>query len=235
MFITSGLFISIKYYKYYKLLSNILINLANAHEDDFWEENLYMNSSKNLNKMIKVSLLVAISVVLMYFDFPIIPSFPWLQIDLSEVPALMGGFAYGPITGGAIVILKVVLRFLLKGTGTAFVGEIANIIVGLALIMPATYIYHRNKSKKTAIIGMINGALVMQVAGILANVYILLPLFGMDMKGAALANYIFFGLIPFNAIKAAIVSVLTYLLYKKVSKSIFKVDSKFENRNKKIA
>ena len=48
MFITSGLFISIKYYKYYKLLSNILINLANAHEDDFWEENLYMNSSKNL-------------------------------------------------------------------------------------------------------------------------------------------------------------------------------------------
>lgn len=194
-----------------------------------------MNSSKNLNKMIKVSLLVAISVVLMYFDFPIIPAFPWLQIDLSEVPALMGGFAYGPITGGAIVILKVVLRFLLKGTGTVFVGEIANIIVGLALIMPATYIYHRNKSKKTAIIGMISGALVMQVAGILANVYILLPLFGMDMKGAALANYIFFGLIPFNAIKAAIVSVLTYLLYKKVSKSIFKVDSKFENRNKKIA
>ena len=57
----------------------------------------------------------------------------------------------------------------------------------------------------------------------------------MDMKGAALANYIFFGIIPFNAIKAAIVSVLTYLLYKKVSKSIFKVDSKFENRNKKIA
>ena len=81
--------------------------------------------------------------------------------------------------------------------------------------MPATYIYHRNKSKKTAIIGMISGALVMQVAGILANVYILLPLFGMDMKGAALANYIFFGLIPFNAIKAAIVSVLTYLLYKR--------------------
>lgn len=105
MFITSGLFISIKHYKYYKLLSNILINLANAHEDDFWEENLYMNSSKNLNKMIKVSLLVAISVVLMYFDFPIIPAFPWLQIDLSEVPALMGDCLWS-ITGGAIVILK---------------------------------------------------------------------------------------------------------------------------------
>lgn len=194
-----------------------------------------MNSSTNLNKTIKVSLLVAISVVLMYFDFPIIPAFPWLQIDLSEVPALMGGFAYGPITGGIIVILKVILRFLLKGTGTAFVGEIANIIVGLALVVPAAYIYHRNKSKKTAIIGMFSGALVMQIAGILANIYILLPLYGMQMEGAALANYVFLGIVPFNAVKALMVSVITYLLYKKVSRMIFKVDSKFENTKKEVA
>ncbi|MFC3907097.1 ECF transporter S component [uncultured Clostridium sp.] len=194
-----------------------------------------MNSSTNLNKTIKVSLLVAISVVLMYFDFPIIPAFPWLQIDLSEVPALMGGFAYGPITGGIIVILKVILRFLLKGTGTAFVGEIANIIVGLALVVPAAYIYHRNKSKKTAIIGMFSGALVMQIAGILANIYILLPLYGMQMEGAALANYVFLGIVPFNAVKALMVSVITYLLYKKVSRVIFKVDSKFENTKKEVA
>lgn len=194
-----------------------------------------MNSSKKLNKMIKVSLLISISVILMYFDFTIIPAFPWLQIDLSEVPALMGGFAYGPITGAVIVILKVILRFLLKGTGSAFVGEIANIIVGICFIIPAVYIYHRNKSKKTAIIGMISGALVMQVAAILANIYILLPLFGMDIKGRSLINYILLGIIPFNAIKAIIVSVITYLLYKKVSKAIFKVDSKFENKNKKIA
>ena len=79
-----------------------------------------MNSSKNLNKMIKISLLAAIAVVLMYFDFPIIPAFPWLKIDLSEVPALMGGFAYGPVAGGIIVILKVFLRFLIKGTETGF-------------------------------------------------------------------------------------------------------------------
>ncbi|WP_195986289.1 ECF transporter S component [Clostridium sp. D53t1_180928_C8] len=194
-----------------------------------------MNSSTNLNKTIKVSLLVAISVVLMYFDFPIIPAFPWLQIDLSEVPALMGGFAYGPITGGIIVILKVILRFLLKGTGTAFVGEIANIIVGLALVVPAAYIYHRNKSKRTAIIGMVSGALVMQIAGILANIYILLPLYGMKMEGATLANYVFLGVVPFNAVKALIVSVITYLLYKKVSRVIFKVDSKFENTKKEVA
>ena len=191
-----------------------------------------MNTSTKLNKMIKVSVLVAISVVLMYFDFPIIPAFPWLMIDLSEIPALMGGFAYGPITGGVIVILKVLLRFLLKGTGTGFVGEVANIIIGLALVVPAAWIYHRNKSKKTAILGMIVGALVMQVAGVFANIYILLPLFNMHLEGAELMAYIFGGLVPFNGVKALLVSIGTYLLYKRVSVAIFKVDHNFGAKKK---
>ena len=191
-----------------------------------------MNTSTKLNKMIKVAVLVAISVVLMYFDFPIIPAFPWLMIDLSEIPALMGGFAYGPITGGVIVILKVLLRFLLKGTGTGFVGEVANIIIGLALVVPAAWIYHRNKSKKTAILGMIVGALVMQVAGVFANIYILLPLFNMHLGGAELMAYIFGGLVPFNGVKALLVSIGTYLLYKRVSVAIFKVDHNFGAKKK---
>ena len=194
-----------------------------------------MNSSKNLNKMIKISLLSAIAVVLMYFDFPIIPAFPWLKIDLSEVPALMGGFAYGPVTGGIIVILKVFLRFLIKGSDTGLVGETANIIVGLALVIPAVWIYNKNKSKKTAIIGMIIGALVMQILGIVSNAYFLLPAYGMNLEGSALMNYIFLGLIPFNGVKALVVCLATYLLYKRVSRAIFNVDSKFEKIKKEIA
>ena len=194
-----------------------------------------MNSSKNLNKMIKISLLAAIAVVLMYFDFRIIPAFPWLKIDLSEVPALMGGFAYGPVAGGIIVILKVFLRFLIKGTETGFVGETANIIVGLALVIPAAWIYNKNKSKKTAILGMVIGALVMQILGIISNVYFLLPAYGMKLEGAALINYIFVGLVPFNGVKALICCIATYLLYKRVSRAIFNVDSKFEVRKKEIA
>lgn len=194
-----------------------------------------MNSSKNLNKMIKISLLVAIAVVLMYFDFPIIPAFPWLKIDLSEVPALMGGFAYGPVAGGIIVILKVFLRFLIKGTGTGFIGEVANIIGGLALVVPAAWIYNKNKSKKTAILGMFIGAVVMQILGIISNVYFLLPAYGMHLEGTALINYIFVGLVPFNGVKALIVCIATYLLYKRVSRAIFNVDSKFEVRKKEVA
>lgn len=193
------------------------------------------NSNKNVNKMIKISLLVAIAVVLMYFDFPVIPLFPWLKIDLSEVPALMGGFAYGPVAGGAIVILKVLLRFLIKGTETGFIGELANIIVGLALVVPAAWIYNRNKSKKTAIIGMIIGGIVMELLGILANVYFLLPAYGMQMAPAELSQYVIVGLLPFNGLKALIVGIITYLLYKKVSVAIFKVDSKFNDSKNQIA
>ena len=140
-----------------------------------------MNKRKDLNKSIKISLLVAIAVVLMYFDFPIVPIFPWLKIDFSEVPALIGGFAYGPIVGGIIVVLKVILRFLLKGSATIGVGEIANILVGVALVMPAAWLYNRNKSKKSAITGMVVGALVMQLMGIIANIYFLLPAYGIEV------------------------------------------------------
>ena len=83
--------------------------------------------NKNLNKFIKISLLGAIAVVLMYFDFPIpfLP-FPWLKIDLSDIPALMGAFAFGPMSGVLIELLKNLLILIVKGTGTGFVGEMAN-------------------------------------------------------------------------------------------------------------
>lgn len=192
-------------------------------------------TNKDLNKMIKISVLVAISVVLMYFDFPILPPFPWLKIDLSEIPALMGGFAYGPLVGGIIVVLKVFLRFFIKGSATALVGELANIVVGLALVVPAAYIYNKNKSKKTAILGMVIGGLVMQVAAIFANIYVFLPLFNMNLEGAELVNYIVIGIVPFNAIKAFIVSLGTYLLYKRVSLAIFKVNHNFNSNKKQVA
>lgn len=193
------------------------------------------NPNQNLSKMIKVSLLVAIAVILMYFDFPVIPLFPWLKVDLSEVPALMGGFAYGPITGGVIVVLKVLLRFLIKGTETGFIGELANIIVGVALVMPAAWIYNKNKSKKTAIMGMVVGGIVMELLGIVSNIYLLLPAYGIRMNPAELKQYVTVGILPFNGVKALIVGIITYVLYKKVSLAIFKVDSKFGSNKKQIA
>ncbi|EOU1755695.1 ECF transporter S component [Clostridium perfringens] len=178
----------------------------------------------NTNRFIKLSLLSAIAVILMYIDFPVIPIFPWLKIDLSDVPALMGAFAFGPLAGVIIELMKNLLILIVKGTGTGFVGELANFLVGVALVWPAALVYKKNKTKKTAILGMALGILCIEVVGILANVYLLLPAYGMSMSKAELMQYVTVGLIPFNGIKSILVCGITYALYKKVSVSIFKVE-----------
>ena len=177
---------------------------------------------KDLTTYIKISLLSAIAVILMYIDFPVIPLFPWLKIDLSEVPVLMGAFAFGPMTGIVIELIKNLLIIVFKGTYTGFVGEVANFIVGISLVVPASIIYKRNKTKKSSIIGMIVGILILEVVGIIANVYFLLPAYGMKMDSSQLMQYVTLGLLPFNGIKGIIVSISTYLLYKRLSLSIFR-------------
>lgn len=180
------------------------------------------NERVNVNKTIKISLLAAISVILMYFDFPVIPMFPWLKIDLSDVPALMGALAFGPMTGVIIEGLKNLLILIVKGTSTGFVGELANFFIGISLVVPIAYIYKKNNSVKNEFLGMIAGFIGVQIVGIIANVYLLLPVFGMQMSKIETLKYVTVGLLPFNGIKAILVFLVTYILYKKVSNVIFK-------------
>jgi riboflavin transporter FmnP len=192
--------------------------------------------NNNTSKMIKISLLSAIALILMYIDFPITP-FPWLRIDLSDVPALIGAFGFGPLAGVLIELLKNILIVLTKGTQTGFVGETANFLIGVSLILPAALIYHKNKSKTTAILGMVVGVICIEIVGIIANVYFLLPVYGMQMSSEELMKYITLGLLPFNGVKALLVSIVTYIVYKKVSVAIFKVEPNFgspENKAKTI-
>ncbi|MDZ4907171.1 ECF transporter S component, partial [Clostridium perfringens] len=113
------------------------------------------------------------------------------------------------------------------------VGETANFIVGISLVAPAAWVYHRNKSKKTALLGMILGIISIEIVGILANVYFLLPAFGMQMAKEELIRYVTLGLLPFNGIKSILVCGITYVLYKRVSVAIFNVDSNFDNCKKR--
>jgi riboflavin transporter FmnP len=193
--------------------------------------------NNNTSKMIKISLLSALALILMYIDFPVIPLFPWLKIDLSDVPALIGAFGFGPLAGVLIELIKNIVIVLIKGTQTGFVGEMANFLVGVALILPAALVYHKKKNKKTAILGMVLGGVCMEVLGIVANVYFLLPAFGMKMAPAELMQYVTLGLLPFNGIKALLVSIVTYIVYKKVSVSIFQVEPNFgspQNKTKTV-
>ena len=122
-------------------------------------------------------------------------------------------------------IVKNILIVLVKGTQSAFVGEIANILIGISLVVPSAVIYRKWNSAKSAVIGMIIGAICMQVVGILANIYLLLPLYGMHLVGAELVDYILIGLVPFNGIKAIIASVVTFLLYRRLVGKVFKRES----------
>ncbi len=199
-----------------------------------------MNTNKNLSRTIKIALLSAIAVVLMFLEIPMTP-FPWLKIDLSEIPALMGGFAFGPLAGIVIIIMKNLLYVLLRGTSSGFVGQLANIIIGLTFILPPTIMYAKKKTKKTAIIGMIIGAITIQLGGIIANKYLLIPLYGGEeavLGGNTFIYYIVFGLLPINGVKAVSASVVTYSLYKKLSKSLFRVEPMKDtiiDKNKKVA
>ncbi len=189
-------------------------------------------TTKKLDKSIKIAVLGAIAFILMFIEIPVIPMFPWLKMDLSEVPVLMGAFAFGPLAGISVEALKLLLHLMIKGTSTGGVGELANLLVGVALVVPAAFIYNRKKSKKTAILGMIIGTICMEVVGILANVYLLLPAYGMRMESAQLMQYVTVGLIPFNGVKAILVSIITFILYKRVSVSIFKVESELGKKRK---
>lgn len=181
-----------------------------------------------LNVMIKVSLMSVIALVLMLLEIgvPIFPGF--LKIDLSDLPAMIAGFAFGPIAGILVELLKNVLHLLRTTSGG--VGELANFLVGSAFVAPAAIIYFKNKTKKGAIIGLVVGTLGMVIMGVLANKFIILPFYAKVMPlqaiidMSALANpsivdinsLILLAIVPFNLLKGILVSVVTVLIYKYV-------------------
>ena len=183
----------------------------------------------------------ALAAVLMLFEIPlpfIAPSF--YGLDLAEVPIMVGTFALGPVAGVIMEIVKVMIKLLLKPTSTGFVGEFANIAIGCALVVPAGLVYRFKKTKKGAMIGMVVGAVFMSVAGIVINALVMLPFYSNFMPletiiaaGAAInpavSNVWTFAIIcvgPFNLIKGFVVSLITSLVYKRISVMIHGIGNK---------
>ncbi|MGN1267144.1 MAG: ECF transporter S component [Dorea sp.] len=200
------------------------------------------NTNKKTNSKIRtiaqISMLGAISVILMLFEIPLpfAPSF--YEIDLSEVPVMIGCFVMGPIAGMAIEFIKILLNLVINGTVTAGVGEFANFLIGCAMIVPAGIIYRKMHTRKGAIIGMLMGTVFMTVIGCFLNAYVLLPTyakaFGMPIDalvgmGSAinpkitnLTTFVIFATAPFNLLKGVLVSIIVFLIYKKI-RPIFKM------------
>lgn len=186
-------------------------------------------------KIAVIGMFSAVAALLMYFEFPMPFAPPFYELDFSEIPILIGAFAFGPAAGVMMEFIKILLELILKGTTTAFVGELANFCVGCSLILPAATIYSFRKTKKNAVVACIAGTLILTVFGTAFNAVYLLPafaqLFGWPLdkilamgvetnslvKEGSIVSFVVACVAPLNLIKGASVSIVTLLVYKPLS------------------
>lgn len=191
-----------------------------------------MSQSKRSNNamfnLTRCGLLAAMAVILYYIEIPVVAFY---KLDLSTLPAVLAGFAMGPVQGAAVVVIKNLVH--LMGTSTAGVGELADILMSCAFVIPASLLYRGNKTRKGALTAMLAGAALMTVTAVLVNYFILIPAYqvlmnlpleviiGMGQKVLGFIDttieLVIFITAPFNLLKAAVLSGTTYLLYKRVS------------------
>ena len=189
-------------------------------------------------KIAMIGVFSAIAAVLHMLDFPIpfAPSF--YKLDFSEIPALIGAFAFGPVAAVMIEFCKIVLKLLFKGTSTAFVGDLANFIIGCSLLLPASILYLFRKTKRNAVIGCVAGTIIMTIFGSAFNAIYLIPkfaqLYGMPLESIVEMGHVInpainsvstlalFAVVPMNLLKGSVVSVVTILVYKKLSPILHK-------------
>ena len=176
--------------------------------------------------MTRIAILAAAASILFLIEIPIVAFY---KLDLSNIPVLLGAFSMGPVPGLVILAIKSAIGLL--HSSSAGVGELADFVMGAALVLPAAVIYHRNKSRKNAIIGMAVGTVCMVVVGVLMNKWVMLPFymgaFHMDMDGIIKAakvsgvdsewKLLLLVTGPFNLLKGVVLSLVTALIYKPLS------------------
>ena len=176
--------------------------------------------------MTRIAILAAAASILFLIEIPIVAFY---KLDLSNIPVLLGAFSMGPVPGVIILALKSAIGLL--HSSSAGVGELADFVMGAALVIPASVIYHRNKNRKNAIIGMAIGTVCMVIVGVLMNKWVMLPFymgaFHMDMDGIIKAagvagvdsewKLLLLVTGPFNLLKGVVLSLVTALICKPLS------------------
>ena len=189
--------------------------------------------------MVRIAMLSAVSVLLCMPMFEIPMFLPWMKLDFSTMPALLAGFAMGPLQGMTVVLIKCLIHIPMGTTGG--IGELADFMCSAALVIPAAVIYHRARAKnaaredkvarnrKAALVGMLVGVVLLVVTSVITNRFILLPMYakfaGMEGISAmadnpsitSLTTLFIYGVIPFNVVKGLALSLVTFILYKPLS------------------
>lgn len=176
------------------------------------------------------------SVLMMVFKFPLPFMPPFMDFDLSGLVEIIGGFLLGPVAVVLIILIKLLIKLAIMGSGSAFTGEIQNFMLSCAYAVPPAILYWHSKSKKSGEIGMAIGTVLCAAVAVVTNLYMIIPfyvtLFGMTMDDIiAMCSAVnplmknaftlaLFGIVPFNLIKCGVSSVITVLVYKKISKPL---------------
>ena len=179
------------------------------------------NVSKKTNTLAKLGILAAISVVLVAIvHFPLIPAAAFLEYDPADVPILLGTFALGPAAGLLLTVVASVIQGLTVSASSGWYGILMHVIATGTYVLVAGNIYKAHKTKKQAILALVCGTLAMAAVMVPANLLIT-PIF-MGAPRSAVAAMIPTAILPFNFLKAGINSVITFLLYKRVSPLLHK-------------
>ena len=190
-----------------------------------------MNRS-NIRKLTTAAMMGAIAFVLMFLSFPT-PLSPFAELDFSALPELIGGFILGPVGALEIITVKILLKLIFKPTSTAFTGELQAFMLSVAYVLPAVLYYRRHRTKGGAITGIVIGAAVSVVTAVFTNLYIIFPFYmnayGMQWDAIigmcselipainSRATMVIYSIIPFNLLSRALTSVITVLVYKRIS------------------
>jgi len=161
-----------------------------------------------------LALFVAMSYVVSLFEFPIFPATPYLKLDFGNVFILLTGFLFGPVEGIITCILKEILCLI--GTTSGGAGQVANALVTIAYILVPCIVYKRKKGIKTVILTLLIACVLGIVAALIANRFVVFPLY-MGDGAAAVFRDVFWYVAAFNLIKTVAVSLVTVLLYKRLS------------------
>mgnify|MGYP000792644362 CR=1 FL=1 len=206
-----------------------------------------MKNKKILDYISKVAIFSALSIILYFVPkFPLPFLFPsFLEVQFSNLPAILGGFVLGPIGGCCIVIIRTLIK--LPFSSTMYVGELADLLIGISTVFVSSMIYKYVKTKKGGILGLVFGTITWVIVAILANGTFLINFYkevaGIDAvigmcksifpnmtESNFMSLYLLGAVLPFNFMLASIVSIVTFLVYKKIS-FLFKKD--FVGKNKK--
>jgi riboflavin transporter FmnP len=177
------------------------------------------------------SLLIALAVILQYVEFavPLMPSF--IKFDFSDLPALIGAYAYGPLAGVIISLLKNILHMMASQSG--FVGELSNFILGASFSFVAGFVYQRSKSRRSALTGGVLGALFMAAVSFPSNLFLIYPLYYSILhypeavilqayqailpSVTSISQCLLIFNVPFTLVKGLIDVLICMLIYKRIS------------------